>query len=65
MLVLSKTANLEFDVVCNEGTLAKYIIYNLEQSNLLVNQTKAYQVSLFNQEKAVGTIKYQVDWIKP
>lgn len=48
-----------------EGTLAKYTINDLEKSNLLVNQTKAYQVSLFNQDKAVGTIKYQVDWIHP
>jgi hypothetical protein len=56
---------LEFDVVCSEGTLAKYTIYNMEQSNLLLPQTKAYQVSLFNQDKAVGTIKYQIDWVKP
>lgn len=29
----------------------------------MINQTKAYQVSLFNKDKAVGTIKYQIDWI--
>jgi hypothetical protein len=60
---LSKNANLEFDVVNAEGTLAKYTINDLEKSNLLVNQTKAYQVSLFNQDKSVGAIKYQVEWV--
>lgn len=60
-----RSANLEFDVVCEEGTLAKYVINDIDKSGLLVDQTKAYQVSLFNQEKAVGTVKYQVNWIHP
>ena len=63
LLVLTKNANLEFNVVNEEGILAQYTINDLEKSNLLINQTKAYQVSLFNKDKAVGTIKYQVDWI--
>jgi hypothetical protein len=50
-------------VVHTEGILAKFTIYDLEKSGLLIDQTKAYQVSLFNKEKAVGIIKYQVDWI--
>jgi hypothetical protein len=65
LLVLQKNANLEFDVINAEGTLAKYTIYDIEKSGLLLEKTKAYQVSLFNQEKAVGTIKYQVDWVHP
>ena len=65
LLVLMKNANLEFDVVHEEGVLAKYTINDLEKSNLLIEQTKAYQVSLFNKDKAVGTIKYQIDWVKP
>lgn len=63
LLVLTKNANLEFNVVNEEGILAQYTINDLEKSNLLIDQTKAYQVSLFNKDKAVGTIKYQVDWI--
>jgi hypothetical protein len=50
-------------VVNEEGILAKYTIYDLLKSGLLIEQSKAYQVSLFNNEKAVGTIKYQIDWI--
>ena len=64
LLVLTTNGNLEFDVVHEEGTLAKYTIYDLEKSNLLLGEPKAYQVSLFNKDKAVGTIKYQIDWIK-
>lgn len=63
MLVLLKNGNLEIDVVSNSGILAQYAIYDLEQSGLLIEKTKAYQVSLFNRQKSVGTIKYQVDWI--
>ena len=63
LLVLSKNGNLEFDIVHEEGVLAKYTIYDLEKSNLLIDQTKAYQVSLFNKDKAVGAIKYQIDWL--
>ncbi len=47
----------------DEGILAKYTIYDIEKSGLMIEQTKAYQVSLFNKDKAVGTIKYQIDWI--
>jgi hypothetical protein len=50
-------------VVHTDGVLAKFAIYDLEKAGLLIGQTKAYQVSLFNQDKAVGSIKYQVDWI--
>ena len=64
LLVLSKNGNLDMDVVHTDGVLAKYTIYDLEKSNLLINETKAYQVSLFNKDKAVGTIKYQIDWVK-
>ena len=64
LLVLSKNGNLDMDVVHTDGVLAKYTIYDLEKSNLLIGDTKAYQVSLFNKDKAVGTIKYQVDWVK-
>ncbi len=63
MLILTKNGNLEFDVVTDEGILAKYTIYDIEKSGLMIEQTKAYQVSLFNKDKAVGTIKYQIDWI--
>ena len=57
--------NLTFDVVNEEGILATYTIYNLEKSNILQETSKAYQVSLFNNDKSVGLIKYQLDWIKP
>jgi len=63
LLILTKNGNLEFDVVTDEGILAKYTIYDIEKSGLMIEQTKAYQVSLFNKDKAVGTIKYQIDWI--
>lgn len=56
--------NLSFEVVNEEGLIASYTISNIEKSNLLQEQTKAYQVSLFNNDKAVGLIKYQVDWVK-
>lgn len=56
--------NLSFEVVNDEGLIASYTITNLEKSNILQEQTKAYQVSLFNNDKAAGLIKYQVDWIR-
>lgn len=56
--------NLSFEVANDEGLIASYTITNIEKSNLLQENTKAYQVSLFNNDKAVGLIKYQVDWIK-
>ena len=43
--------------------IAEYTIYDLEKSGLLIDKTKAYKVSLFNSQKPVGSIKYQVDWI--
>ena len=63
VLVLAPDLNLEFQVVTEKGVLAQYTIYNLEESGLLVDKTKAYRVSLFNEDKAVGHIKYQIDWI--
>ena len=63
LLILLKNGNLEFDVFCNEGILGKYEIYDVEKSGLMVGKPKAYQVSLFNGESPVGTIKYQVDWL--
>jgi len=36
LLVLMKNGNLEFDVVHEEGVLAKYTIYDIEKSNLLL-----------------------------
>ncbi len=57
--------SLTFDVVNAEGILATYTIHNIEKSGLIREQTKAYQVSLFNNDKAAGMIKYQIDWIKP
>lgn len=31
---------------------------------MLNTEPKAFQVSLFNHDKAIGMIKYQLDWIK-
>jgi len=56
--------NLSFDVVHSEGILATYTIKNAEEGGMLNPQSKAFQVSLFNKDKAIGTIKYQLDWIK-
>lgn len=56
--------NLSFEVVNAEGLIASYTINNIEKSNLLQEQSKAYQVSLFNNDKGVGLIKYQIDWIR-
>ena len=63
LLVLSKNGNLDFHVIHEDGVLAQYSIYDLDKSGLLIDKTKAYQVSLFNKDKAVGAIKYQVTWI--
>ena len=30
---------------------------------MLIKEAKAYQVSLFNNDKGVGMIKYKIDWI--
>ena len=46
--MLNRHANLVFEVVNEEGILATYTIYDLEKSGLLICETKAYQVSLFN-----------------
>jgi hypothetical protein len=31
---------------------------------MLNEQPKAFQVSLFNKDKAIGMIKYQLNWVK-
>lgn len=36
VLILMKNANLEFDVVTEEGILAKYTIYDIEKSGLMI-----------------------------
>ena len=64
LVILLPSMNLSFEVVNDEGLIASYTITNIEKSNLLQEQSKAYQVSLFNNDKAVGLIKYQVDWIR-
>lgn len=56
--------NLSFDVVHEKGILATYTIKNLQEAKVLLEDPKAYQVSLFNQGKAVGLIKYQLDWLR-
>lgn len=57
--------NLSFDIVHEKGILATYTIPNAQEGHMLPAETKAYQVSVFNNEKAVGLIKYQLDWIRP
>lgn len=64
LLVLKPTMNLSFDVVHTQGILATYTIKNAEEGGMLNEQPKAFQVSLFNKDKAIGTIKYQLNWIK-
>lgn len=56
--------NLSFDVVHTQGVLATYTIPNAQEGGMLTDQPKAFQVSLFNKDKAVGMIKYQLDLIK-
>jgi hypothetical protein len=57
--------NLSFDVVHTQGVLATYTVKNAEEGGMLNPQPKAFQVSLFNKDKAIGMIKYQLDWLKP
>ena len=64
LIILKPTMNLSFDVVHEQGILATYTIKNAEEGGMLNPQPKAFQVSLFNKDKAVGNIKYQLDWIK-
>ena len=64
LLILKPTMNLTFDVIAKQGILGSYTIKNAQEGGMLNEQPKAFQVSLFNMEKAVGTIKYQLDWIK-
>lgn len=64
LVILLPSMNLSFEVVNAEGLIASYTINNIEKSNLLQEQSKAYQVSLFNNDKGVGLIKYQIDWIR-
>lgn len=56
--------NLSFDVVHTKGILATYTVKNAQEGGMLNEQSKAFQVSLFNNDKAIGMIKYQLDWIK-
>ena len=65
LIILKPTMDLSFEVVADEGVLALYSIHNIEQAKLLLKEPHAYQVSLFNKDKAVGNIKYQIDWIQP
>ena len=65
VLILHPTKSFTFDVVHDEGILATYTIQNAEEAGMMKEESKAYQVSLFNNEKPVGLIKYQLDWLKP
>lgn len=65
LLVLNPNKSLSFDVIHEEGILGSYTIEDAEKGGVLNEETKAYQVSLFNTEKPVGMIKYQLDWLKP
>lgn len=65
VLVLSPTMSLTFEVIHEKGIVGLYSIKNIEQGKVLQEQPKAYQVSLFNNDKAIGLIKYKIDWIKP
>ncbi len=64
LIILKPTMNLSFDVVHTQGVLATYTIANAQEGGMLNDQPKAFQVSLFNKDKAIGLIKYQLDWIK-
>ncbi len=64
LIILKPTMNLSFDVVHTQGVLATYTIPNAQEGGMLNDQPKAFQVSLFNKDKAIGLIKYQLDWIK-
>jgi hypothetical protein len=57
--------SLTFDVVHSEGVLATYTVKNAEEGGMLNPSPKAFQVSLFNNGKAVGMIKYLIEWINP
>jgi hypothetical protein len=62
VLVLKPNSSLSFEVVHEKGVLASYTIKNVEE--VLCTEAKAYQVSLFNHEKAIGLIKYKLTWVK-
>ena len=64
LIILDPEMSLTFDVVHEKGVLATYTIKNSKEASILNEEAKAYQVSLFNQNKAVGLIKYQLDWLK-
>lgn len=64
VLVLNPASSLTFDVVHEKGILASYTIKNAQEGGALNEQPKAFQVSVFNNDKAVGLIKYQLDWLK-
>ena len=44
LVILSPTMSLNFEVVNDEGLIASYTISNIEKSNILQEQSKAYQV---------------------
>lgn len=48
LLVLNPKMNLTFDVMHSKGLLASYTIKNAEEGGMLNKQSKAFQVSLFN-----------------
>jgi hypothetical protein len=62
VLVLKPSNSLIFEVVHEKGVLASYTIKNVEE--VLSKEVKAYQVSLFNNERAIGLIKYKLTWVK-
>lgn len=64
LIILKPTMNLTFDVVHTQGVLATYTVKNAQEGGMLNEKPKAFQVSLFNNDKAIGNIKYQLDWIK-
>ena len=51
-------------MVHEKGILGSYTIKNAKEEGALNEEPKAFQVSVFNNEKAVGLIKYQLDWLK-
>lgn len=64
VLVLIPTRSLIFEVIHEKGIIASYTIKNMLEDGLLCEEPKAYQVSLFNNGKAIGLIKYQINWVK-
>ena len=65
VLVLAPDLPMTFEVINDKGIIAMYKIKNISEGGVLKDEPKAYQVSLFNSDKAIGLIKYQLDWLKP